>query len=54
MTEKDEFGKAMLDYIAELEVNSAVSRSHFTLHRLYHRFGKQVVKEWLNNHFDNN
>ena len=53
MTEKDEFEKAMLDYIAELEVDSVVSYSHFTLRRLYHRFGKQVVKEWLNNHFNN-
>ena len=44
--------EAMKEYIAELEVDSVVSYSHFTLRRLYNRFGKQVVKEWLKNHFD--
>jgi len=42
----------MKEYIAELEVDSVVSYSHFTLRRLHNRFGKQAVKEWLNNHFD--
>ncbi len=53
MTEKDEFEKAMLDYIAELEVDSVISRSHFTLRRLHNRFGREAVQGWLNNHFDN-
>ena len=53
MTEKDEFEKAMLDYIAELEVDSVISRSHFTLRRLNNRFGREAVQGWLNNHFDN-
>ena len=46
------FEEAMKEYIAELEVGSVVSYSHFTLRRLHNRFGKQAVKEWLNNHFD--
>ena len=47
------FEKEMNEYIAELEVDSVVSYSHFTLRRLYNRFGKQTVKGWLKNHFDN-
>ena len=46
------FEEAMKEYIAELEVDSVVSRSHFTLRRLHNRFGKTVVQGWLNNHFD--
>ena len=53
MTEKDEFEKAMLDYIAELEVDGVVSRNNFTLRRLHNRFGKEAVQGWLKNHFDN-
>ena len=47
------FEDAMKEYIAELEVDSVVSRSHFTLRRLHNRFGREAVQEWLNNHFDN-
>tara|TARA_R110002020_G_scaffold7330_12_gene30982 strand:- start:4172 stop:4339 length:168 start_codon:yes stop_codon:yes gene_type:complete len=54
MKEKDEFEKAMLDYIAELEVDSVVSRSqHFVKSVLMKRFGREAVQGWLNNHFDN-
>ena len=47
------FEEAMKEYIAELEVDGVVSRSHFTLRRLYNRFGREAVQGWLNNHFDN-
>ena len=47
------FEDAMKEYIAELEVDSVVSRSHFTLRRLNNRFGREAVQGWLNNHFDN-
>ena len=47
------FEDAMKEYIAELEVDSVVSRSHFTLRRLHNRFGREAVQGWLNNHFDN-
>ena len=47
------FEEAMKEYIAELEVDSVVSRSHFTLRRLNNRFGREAVQGWLNNHFDN-
>jgi len=46
------FEEAMKEYIAELEVDSVVSYSHFTLRRLHNRFGKTVVQGWLKNHFD--
>jgi len=47
------FEKAMQEYIAELEVDGVISRSHFTLRRLHNRFGKEAVEGWLKNHFDN-
>jgi len=47
------FEEAMKEYIAELEVDGVISRSHFTLRRLHNRFGKGAVEEWLKNHFDN-
>lgn len=53
MKEKEELEKAMQEYIAELEVDGVISRSHFTLRRLHNRFGKEAVEGWLKNHFDN-
>ena len=47
------FEEAMKEYIAELEVDGVVSRSHFTLRRLHNRFGREAVQGRLNNHFDN-